>query len=129
MEELLANAEISETHADNIDDVLEKGLAGHISQTEAVLDEETQNQTAQALGQKLNIGSAAAKKLIPMLAPIMIGMLIKKGGSAPGLSKGKAGGIGSILDRAGDGSILDDIAGMVLGGNKSGSFTKGRVFQ
>jgi len=38
-------------------------------------------------------------------------------GSAIGpASSGSAGGIGSILDRDDEGSILDDIAGMVLGG-------------
>ena len=128
LEELLANAGISESHADNIDDVLEKGLAGHTSQTEAVLDEETQVQTAHALSQKLNIGTTAAKKLIPMLAPIIIGMLIKKGGSATP-AKGGLGGIGAILDRDGDGSILDDIAGMVLGGGKSSDQKRGGIIQ
>ena len=128
LEELLANAGISESHADNIDDVLEKGLAGHTSQTEAVLDEETQVQTAHALSQKLNIGTTAAKKLIPMLAPIIIGMLIKKGGSATP-AKGGLGGIGAILHRDGDGSILDDIAGMVLGGGKSSDQKRGGIIQ
>jgi hypothetical protein len=128
LEELLANAGISETHADDIDEVLEKGLAGHTSQTEAVLDDETQDQTARALSQKLNIGTAAAKKLIPMLAPIIIGMLIKKGGSSRS-SKGGLGGIGAILDRDGDGSILDDIAGMILGGGKSSGQKRGGIMQ
>lgn len=119
LEELLANAGISETDADNIDGVLEKGLAGHRSQTAAVIDANTQNQTAQALAKKLNIGGSLAKKLIPMLAPIIIGMLMKKGSSeSQGSTQNRAGGIGAILDRDGDGSIIDDIAGMVLGGKQ-----------
>ena len=132
LEELLANAGITESHADDIDEVLEKGMAGHSSQTSAVIDEDTQNQTAQALAQKLNIGSALAKKLIPMLAPIIMGMLVKKAGSAnsPSSSSGTGlGGIGAILDRNGDGSIIDDIAGMILGGGKSGTQKRGGFLQ
>jgi hypothetical protein len=122
IEELLAQAGITEDQADNLDDVFEKGLAGHSSQTRAIFDDDAQDQTAQALSKKFNIGGALAKKLLPMLAPIILGMLLKKGGqggrsgATQSGGSGLAGGIGSILDRDGDGSCLDDIAGMVLGG-------------
>jgi len=120
IEELLAQAGVTGDQVENIDDVFEKGLAGHSSQTRAVVDEETQEQTAQALSKKFNIGGSLAKKLLPMLAPIILGMLVKKGGGEKaaegGTGGGLAGGIGSILDRDGDGSIIDDITGMVLGG-------------
>lgn len=115
LEDLLAQAGIGEEQADDLDTTLEYGLAGKTAKTSAVLDESTQIQTAAALSQKLGIGKTAARKLIPMLAPIIIGMLMKKGKSHSGTST-RAGGIGAILDRDGDGSYLDDLAGMVLGG-------------
>lgn len=132
IEELLAEAGITGDQTDNIDDVFEKGLAGHSSQTRAVIDDATQEQTAMALSKKFNIGGSLAKKLLPMLAPIILGMLVKKGSqekSSEG-GGGLAGGLGKILDRDGDGSILDDIAGMVLGGGGgSSSQKKGGFFQ
>ena len=135
IEELLAQAGVTEDQTVNIDDVFEKGLAGHSSQTRAVVDEETQEQTAQALSKKFNIGGSLAKKLLPMLAPIILGMLVKKGGSSKAAEGGKggglAGGIGSILDRDGDGSIIDDITGMVLGGGggSTGRKSGGGIFK
>lgn len=132
IEELLAEAGITEDQTENIDDVFEKGLAGHSSQTRAVIDDATQEQTAMALSKKFNIGGSLAKKLLPMLAPIILGMLVKKGSqekSSQG-GGGLAGGLGKILDRDGDGSILDDVAGMVLGGGGgSSSQKKGGFFQ
>lgn len=71
---------------------------------------------------QLGISGDAAAKLIPMLAPIIIGMLMKKGGGATGGAAGTGGaggglgGIAAILDRNGDGSILDDLAGLVAKG-------------
>ncbi len=130
LEDLLADAGLSENSAEDIDDVLEKGMAGHTRQTEAVLDERTRNQTADALSQKLKIGGTLAKKLIPMLAPLIIGMLMKKGGkAAPAGGGGRASGISGILDRDGDGSIIDDIAGMVLGGGSRGGQRRGGFLQ
>lgn len=73
------------------------------------------------MANQLGISGGAAAKLIPMLAPIIIGMLMKKGGAAGGAAAaGKAGGglggMAAILDRNGDGSILDDLAGLVAKG-------------
>jgi hypothetical protein len=74
------------------------------------------------MANQLGISGAAASKLIPMLAPIIIGMLMKKGGGAAGGQAG-AGGVGgglggmaAILDRNGDGSILDDLSGLISKG-------------
>lgn len=68
---------------------------------------------------KLGISRDVAAKLIPMLAPMIIGMILKKGGHGADGGKGGGGGglgsIGSILDRNGDGSILDDLGGLVSG--------------
>ncbi len=85
------------------------------------------------MANQLGISGAAASKLIPMLAPLIIGMLMKKGGTgtsgSTGGSGGGLGGLASILDRDGDGSILDDLTGLItkggvgdlLGGSARGS--------
>lgn len=75
------------------------------------------------LAQHLGISGGAAAKIIPMLAPIILGALLKKGGGgAPsaGGGSGALGGLGRILDRDGDGQILDDLAGIFMGGGNSG---------
>lgn len=80
-------------------------------------------QAAQALGKSLNIDASTVMKMIPTLAPLLLGFLSKKrdtGGA--GIS-----GIGSLLDADGDGSILDDVAGYLMkGGAQTGTQTKGK---
>ena len=59
-------------------------------------------------------------KLIPMLAPVILGFLTNKRDSQ-GVG---SSGIATLLDQNGDGSILDDVAGFVLNqatGQKSGN--------
>ena len=68
-------------------------------------------QAAQALGKSFNIDASKIIRMIPALAPIILGALSKKKNTAGGI-----GGIGSLLDADGDGSILDDVAGFVLRG-------------
>jgi hypothetical protein len=76
------------------------------------------------MANQLGISGDAAGKLIPMLAPIIIGMLMKKGGGAAGggggATGGGLGGMAAILDRNGDGSILDDLAGLITKGGVGG---------
>lgn len=71
-------------------------------------------QASDALAKKFNIDSGTIMKLIPMLAPVILGALTKKRDSGAG-----SGGIGALLDQDGDGSILDDVAGLLLGGGGS----------
>ena len=84
-------------------------------------------QAADLLDNKLGLSAGMGKKLIPILAPIILGALKKRvnaGGSrgGGGASSGLAGGLlTSILDRDGDGNVLDDVAGMVFGGGGSRS--------
>jgi len=69
---------------------------------------------AQVLGKQHNISAGTIEKMIPALAPLILGALSRKrdtGGS--GIS-----GIGSLLDMDGDGSILDDVAGFFTKGAK-----------
>lgn len=76
-------------------------------------------QAAQALAKNMNIDPSTIMKMIPALAPLILGALSKKrdtGGA--GIS-----GVGSVLDADGDGSILDDVAGFLL---KGGSATRSK---
>lgn len=89
-----------------------------------VLQAHEGEQLATAMSKNLGVGTDIAKKLIPMLAPLIIGMLMKKGKADPN-TKTQSGGVKSILDRDGDGHIMDDLAGMVFGGmgkQSSGGF-------
>lgn len=73
-------------------------------------------QAAQMLEQKLGLSAGMGAKLIPILAPLILGALAKKGKSGTG----GLGGLARMLDRDGDGQILDDLAGMVAGGMTGG---------
>ena len=68
------------------------------------------------LSKNLNADSSVVSKLIPMLAPVVLGFLTKKRDSGTGSS-----GLASLLDQDGDGSVLDDVAGLLLGGLGGGS--------
>lgn len=69
-------------------------------------------QAAQALGKSLNIDASKIMKMIPALAPLILGALSRKRDTGGG----GISGVGSLLDADGDGSILDDVAGFVLKG-------------
>ena len=77
---------------------------------------------AQTLSKKLNIDSSVIQKMIPALAPLILGALTRKRDTA---STG-IGGIGSLLDADGDGSIIDDVAGFLLKGGSSSAKTGGK---
>jgi hypothetical protein len=78
-------------------------------------------QAAQALGKSFNIDASKIIRMIPALAPIILGALSKKKNTAGGI-----GGVGSLLDADGDGSIIDDVAGFVLrGGGGQATRNKG----
>lgn len=77
---------------------------------------------AQALSKKLNVDSSVIQRMIPALAPLILGALTKKRDT----SSSGIGGVGSLLDADGDGSIIDDVAGFLLkGGSASGTRSKG----
>lgn len=87
-----------------------------------------------ALGQKAGMDSGTVGEILKMAAPIVMGFLGKQtaqsnvsdAGSMNGLLGGMLGGqpaqnqslITTLLDADGDGSVLDDVAGMVMGGSK-----------
>jgi len=73
-------------------------------------------QAANMLSRNFNLDMNTAMKIIPMLAPIVLGFLSRKrdaGGAG-------ATGLASILDQDGDGDILDDVAGFFMRGMASG---------
>jgi len=73
-------------------------------------------QATDVLAKKFNLDSGTIMKLIPMLAPVILGALTKKRDTGAG-----SGGIGALLDQDGDGSILDDVAGLLLNSLGKGS--------
>lgn len=79
-------------------------------------------QAAQALGKSLNIDASTIMKMIPALAPLLLGALSKH------RDTGGAGikGIGSLLDADGDGSILDDVAGYLMKGGTGTTQKRGK---
>jgi len=77
---------------------------------------------AQTLGKQMNVDSSMIQKMIPALAPLILGALTKKRDASPtGIS-----GVGSLLDADGDGSIIDDVAGFLLKGRSTSTPTKGK---
>ena len=119
LEALIAQAGGEEEAVEDLDQVFarQSGVPDH--DITPLLGSEQQEQTAAALSQKMGIGKGIAKQLLPMLVPIILGKLMKKGRQDTG-TKTRSGGIGAILDRNGNGSVLDDIAGIVLSGKGGG---------
>ena len=80
-----------------------------------VLGLENGEKAAEAIAQKNGIGVDVARKILPMLIPVVLAFLMKSGSKDKGTPDRKSG-LNAILDRDGDGAILDDVAGMVLAG-------------
>lgn len=97
-----------------------------------------QNGIAQVIGQKVGLDAASVNNILKIAAPILMGILGKQkkenslenandltglfgnllGGSS---AKNEQGFLEQMLDTDGDGSVIDDVAGMFLGGNKKQS--------
>lgn len=94
-----------------------------------------QSNVEMALSQKSGVDANTVSQILKMAAPILLGILGNQAkkenvNSANGLENLLGGMLGgssanneqsfleSILDADGDGSVVDDVAGMVLGGNK-----------
>jgi hypothetical protein len=110
----------SPTALDNMEDLFKQKL--NDNSTEPNLGGLLGNAGTEATNMLTNnfkIDSNMASKLIPMLAPIVLGFLTKKRDSGTGSS-----GLAGLLDQDGDGSVLDDVAGLFLGG-LGGSSNKG----
>ena len=72
-------------------------------------------QATDMIARRFKLDPGIAAKIIPALSPLILGFLTRQKKSAPdGL-----GSIASIIDRDGDGNVLDDVAGMLF--QKSGA--------
>ncbi len=94
-----------------------------------------QQHVESALGAKAGMDAGSVAQILKVAAPILMGVLgkqsrqqnVNNSSGIEGLLGGLLGGnskqqeqsfLESILDADGDGSVIDDVAGMVLGGNK-----------
>jgi len=77
-------------------------------------------QATDMIANQFKLDSGVASKLIPMLAPVVLGALTQKR-DAQGVG---SSGIAALLDQDGDGSILDDVAGFLMKGLLGGSGTQ-----
>lgn len=94
-----------------------------------------QSNVEKAIGAKTGMDAGSVAQILKVAAPILMGMLgnqaKQQNVNSPGGLEGLLGGLlkgnspqndqsflESILDANNDGSIIDDVAGMVLGGNK-----------
>ncbi len=113
------------------DDVLQdgSGILGH------VFGGKEQN-VAQAVSKTSGVDLGSAMNILKVAAPLVMGYLGKQtrqqgvndqngignllGGMLGGESNQQQNMVERLLDADGDGSIIDDVAGMLLGGNKDG---------
>ena len=113
------------------DDVLQdgSGILGH------VFGGKEQN-VAQAVSKSSGIDMGSAMNILKVAAPLVMGYLGKQtrqqgvtdqngignllGGLLGGESSQQQNMVERLLDADGDGSIIDDVAGMILGGGKKG---------
>ena len=77
-------------------------------------------QATDLIGDQLGISKDKAMQIIPMIAPIILGFLLKQRNQAGGGAEGQNVLMG-ILDRDGDGSILDDVGGLLAGSGGLGA--------
>ena len=104
------------------------GILGHILGGK-------QSGVEKVIGQKSGLDASAVGNILKVAAPLLMGVLgkqkkeqnISNSGDLTGLLGGLLGGneakneqnfLEQILDADGDGSVVDDVAGMLLGGNK-----------
>ena len=108
---------------DNIQDLIaSKASAGSVdANLGGLLGSGGGVQAAQVLGKSMGINSSTIMKMIPALAPLILGALTRKRDT----SGGGISGVGSLLDADGDGSIIDDVAGFLLKGAGSQGQGKG----
>lgn len=72
-------------------------------------------QVTDVLTKNFNLDASTAAKIIPMIAPLIMGYLAKSKNENPEGSSGFA----SFLDQNGDGSVIDDVMGMFSGKDES----------
>jgi hypothetical protein len=107
------------------------GILGHILGSK-------QSGVEQVIGQKSGLDAGSVSNILKVAAPLVMGYLgkqkneqnVSSSGDITGLLGGLLGGsstsadqsfLEKMLDSDGDGSVVDDVAGMLLGGDKKES--------
>jgi len=123
---------------DNLGDLFDGGVDDNVQQDGAGILGHilggSQSKIENALSQKSGMDAGSVTQILKVAAPILMGVLGKQtrqnnvsdsnglgdllGGLMGGGQKEDQSFIESLLDADGDGSIIDDVAGMVLGGSK-----------
>lgn len=76
---------------------------------------EVSRNVAAGASQRTGIDPAVLKKMLPLLAALAMGAMSKQKKSGAAQAGGLGGMLDSLLDRDGDGSMVDDLGG-ILGG-------------
>ncbi len=127
---------------DNLGDLFEGGVNEDVLQDGSkilnhVLGSKQQG-VEKIIGQKAGVDSGSVATILQTAAPLLMGMLgkqtrdqgINSSGDLTNMLGGLLGGnstqneqnfLDQILDADGDGSVIDDVAGMVLGGSQKGA--------
>lgn len=117
-----------------VDDAVKQDGAGILSHILGAKQQGVQ----QVIGQKAGLDAGSVANILKIAAPLVMGMLgkqkkeqnVNSAGDLTGLLGGLLGGssaandqsfLEKILDADGDGSVIDDVAGMLLGGDKKSS--------
>lgn len=79
------------------------------------------SQVTDVLSKNFNLDGSTAAKIIPLVAPLILGYLTKNRDSNPEGSSGFA----SFLDQNGDGSVIDDVAGFFMNKQPTGNTGSG----
>ena len=94
------------------------GILGHV-----LGSKEASRAAAAQAGEQTGIDPAVLRQMLPLVAALVMGGLSKQAKNSGGDPKQAAGGLasmlGPLLDRDRDGSMMDDVAGMVGGFMKS----------
>jgi hypothetical protein len=74
---------------------------------------EVSRAVASRASEQTGIGSDVLKQMLPLVATMVMGGLSKQKAAGPGLDAGGGNFLSSLLDQNRDGSIADDITGML----------------
>lgn len=116
----LANALGSGRHEAYLDDPNTLVRPETTSEGNAILghvfgSKEVSREVAARASQQTGIDTGILKKMLPLVAALAMGGLSRQSKTAGATGTGLASMLGPMLDRDGDGSIMDDMTGM-LGG-------------
>jgi hypothetical protein len=121
----LVRALSSGNHQRYIDDPAALGDAGTVADGNGILghvlgSKEVSRKVAAQAGAQTGLGSEVMKRMLPLVATLVMGAMSRQraaGAGSPMTSASGAGGLlemlGGALDRNRDGSPLDDITGMI----------------